>query len=109
MNFAGYHWQDRYDMSNENNIYDRVFDESEMKEFTSSRNVENSATNRKNSYSQLTGNNINFQYEVQTHLANLLSRQDRMMMRYTVENRVPYLSRLLFDQAFVQRTREILS
>ena len=60
-------------MSNENNIYETEFlTESEMKEFTSSRNVENSATNRKNSYSQLTGNNINFQYEVQTHLANLL-------------------------------------
>ena len=105
--FAGYHWQDRYDMSNENNIYETEFlTESEMKEFTSSRNVENSGTNRKNSYSQLTGNNINFQYEVQTHLANLLSRQDRMMMRYSVENRVPYLSRLLFDQAFVQSDYE---
>ena len=32
-------------------------------------------------------------YEMQTHLVDLLSRQDRMMMAHGIENRVPFLGR----------------
>lgn len=99
--FAGYHWQDSYHTSNINNVYETEFlSNAEMVAFTNSNNIINSASHREASYSLLKGNNVNLQYELQTHLQNLLSRQDRMMMRYSIENRVPYLGRLLFDHAF---------
>ena len=38
-------------------------------------------------------------YEMQTHLVDLLARQDRMMMAHGVENRVPFLDRHIVDFA----------
>ena len=42
-------------------------------------------------------NRIN--YEMQTHLVDLLLRQDRMMMAHGIENRVPFLDRHLVEFA----------
>ena len=38
-------------------------------------------------------------YEMQTHLVDLLGRQDKMMMAHGVENRVPFLGRQVVDLA----------
>lgn len=38
-------------------------------------------------------------YEMQTHLVDLLTRQDRMMMAHGIENRVPFLDRRVVDLA----------
>ena len=38
-------------------------------------------------------------YEMQTHLVDLLVRQDKMMMAHRVENRVPFLDRRVVDLA----------
>ena len=38
-------------------------------------------------------------YEMQTHLVDLLLRQDRMMMAHGIENRVPYLDRRVVEFA----------
>jgi asparagine synthase (glutamine-hydrolysing) len=38
-------------------------------------------------------------YEMQTHLVDLLMRQDKMMMAHGVENRVPFLDRQVVDFA----------
>ena len=38
-------------------------------------------------------------YEMQTHLVDLLLRQDRMMMAHAVENRVPFLDRQVVEFA----------
>jgi asparagine synthase (glutamine-hydrolysing) len=38
-------------------------------------------------------------YEMQTHLVDLLLRQDKMMMAHGVENRVPFLGRRVVDFA----------
>ena len=40
-------------------------------------------------------------YEMRSHLADLLVRQDRMMMAHGVENRVPFLDRRVIDLARV--------
>ena len=38
-----------------------------------------------------------FRYEMQTYLVDLLTRQDKMTMAHSVENRVPFLDRKLVD------------
>ena len=48
-------------------------------------------------------------YEMQTHLVDVLMRQDKMMMAHGVENRVPFLDRQVIDFARSLSTEHLVS
>lgn len=62
--------------------------------------------NRRNIYINIRENNHfkkHRKYEVQTYLQSLLVRQDKMNMAFGVENRVPFLSKEVFQAALSDR------
>ena len=97
--FAGYSWHKNI-LANQAKIDATEFlGVNELKSITSSHNIDTSSEARVRLLEDLSCNSQYLQYEVRTHLQNLLIRQDKMMMRYSIENRVPFLSRRLFDIA----------
>lgn len=97
--FAGYAWHENI-LANKAKINATEFlGVNELKQITSTYNITTSSEARTRLLSDLSSDSKYLQYEVRTHLQNLLIRQDKMMMRYSIENRVPFLSRRLFDIA----------
>ena len=72
------------------------------KMFISKINYEGIKKRRVNFFNNFKGNSFekHIKYEMSTRLRNLLLRQDKAMMAFSIENRVPFLDNKMIDFAF---------